>query len=46
MTPQDHEGGGYLRVYQVESNEWVPVSGWVQGYREEVMTLVRKASHK
>ncbi len=46
VTPQDHEGGGYLRVYQVKDNEWVPVSGWIRGYRNEVMTLVRKANHK
>jgi branched-chain amino acid transport system substrate-binding protein len=46
VTPQDHEGGGYLRVYQVKGNEWVPVSGWIRGYREEVMALVRKANHK
>ena len=46
VTSQDHEGGGYLRVYQVKGNEWVPVSGWIRGYREEVMALVRKANKK
>jgi branched-chain amino acid transport system substrate-binding protein len=46
LSPQDHEGGGYLRVYQVKGNEWVPVSQWIQGYRDEVMMLVRKANKK
>jgi branched-chain amino acid transport system substrate-binding protein len=46
ITPQDHEGGGYLRVYQVKGTEWVPVSDWIRGYRDEVMTLVRKANNK
>jgi branched-chain amino acid transport system substrate-binding protein len=46
MTPQDHEGGGYMRVYQVKGKEWVPVSGWIRGYRDEVMALVKKANHK
>jgi branched-chain amino acid transport system substrate-binding protein len=46
ITPKDHEGGGYLRVYQVKGNEWVPVSDWIRGYRDEVMALVRKANNK
>jgi branched-chain amino acid transport system substrate-binding protein len=46
VTPQDHEGGGYLRVYQVQGREWVPVSGWIRGYRDEVMALVKKANDK
>ena len=44
ITPQDHEGGGYLRVYQVKGREWVPVSDWIRGYRDEVMALVRSAN--
>ena len=46
VTPQDHEGGGYLRVYQVGGDEWLPVSDWIRSYRDEVMTLVRKANNK
>ncbi len=46
VTPADHEGGGWVRVYQVKGNEWVPVSGWIRGYREEVMGLVDKANKK
>src|SRR5262249_6690286 len=34
---QGHEGGGYMRVYQVKGKEWVPVSGWIRGYHDEVM---------
>ncbi len=46
LTPQDHEGGGYVRMYQVKGHEWVPVSGWIRGYRDEVMALVKKANNK
>jgi branched-chain amino acid transport system substrate-binding protein len=46
LSPQDHEGGGYLRVYQVRGKEWVPVSQWIRGYRDEVVALVRKANNK
>ena len=44
ITPKDHEGGGYLKVFQVKGNEWVPVSDWIRGYRDEVMALVKKAN--
>jgi branched-chain amino acid transport system substrate-binding protein len=46
LTPQDHEGGGYVRVYQVKGTEWVPLGGWTRGYRDEAMALVRKANKK
>jgi branched-chain amino acid transport system substrate-binding protein len=46
ITPQDHEGGGYLRLYQVKGNAWVPVTDWVRGYHDEVMALVKKANAK
>lgn len=46
ITPQDHEGGGYLQIYQVKGNGWVLVSDWTRAYREEAMSLVRKANPK
>ena len=46
LTPKDHEGGGYVRLYQVKGNEWTPVSDWMRGYRDEVMALVKKANNK
>ncbi|HTI40867.1 MAG TPA: ABC transporter substrate-binding protein [Vicinamibacterales bacterium] len=46
ITPQDHEGGGYLRIYQVKGSAWVPVTDWVRGYHDEVMALVKKANAK
>ncbi len=46
VTPKDHEGGGFVRVYQVKGTEWVPITDWVRGYRDEVMALVKKANQK
>ncbi len=46
VTPQDHEGGGWVRMYQVKGTEWVPVTDWIRGYRDEVMAEVRKANKK
>jgi branched-chain amino acid transport system substrate-binding protein len=46
VTPQDHEGGGWVRMYQVKGSEWVPNTDWFRGYRDEVMAEVRKANKK
>lgn len=46
ITQQDHEGGGWVRMYQVKGTEWVPVTDWIRGYRDEVMAEVRKANKK
>jgi branched-chain amino acid transport system substrate-binding protein len=46
VTPKDHEGGGWVRMYQVKGTEWVPVTDWVRGYREEVMGMVRLVNKK
>ena len=46
VTPKDHEGGGWVKLYQVKGKEWVPVTDWIRGYRDEVMELVKKANTK
>jgi len=46
VSPKDHEGGGWVRMYQVKGTEWVPVTDWVRGYREEVMAMVRLVNKK
>ncbi len=40
MTPQDHEGGGYVRMFQVHNGTYKPVTDWYQGYREVVAKRV------
>jgi len=46
VTPQDHEGGGWVRMYQVKGTEWVPITDWLQGYRDDVLAEVKKANKK
>jgi branched-chain amino acid transport system substrate-binding protein len=43
MSPQDHEGGGLVRIYQVKGNQWEPVTEWFQGYRDVVQELIRRS---
>ena len=40
ITPQDHEGGGWVRIFKVEGEGFVPMTDWMHGYREVVMQLV------
>ncbi|MBI3992865.1 MAG: ABC transporter substrate-binding protein [Candidatus Lambdaproteobacteria bacterium] len=41
MTPQDHEGGGGVRIFQVKNGGYTPVTDWMWGYRDVVLKHVR-----
>jgi branched-chain amino acid transport system substrate-binding protein len=43
ITPADHEGGGWVKVYQVKGGKMVAVSDWFHGYRDIVQAEVAKA---
>lgn len=43
LTPEDHEGGGWVQVWQVRGGQWVPLTDWMQGYRDVVMEHVARA---
>jgi len=42
VTPQDHEGGGWVRIFQVKGEGFVPATDWMQGYRDVVVDMVAK----
>jgi branched-chain amino acid transport system substrate-binding protein len=46
ITEQDHEGGGWVRIYQVKDRKWVPVTDWFTGYREVVWELIKESAAK
>jgi branched-chain amino acid transport system substrate-binding protein len=46
VSEQDHEGGGWVRIYQVKDKKWVPVTDWFTGYREVVWDLIKEAAAK
>jgi branched-chain amino acid transport system substrate-binding protein len=46
VTPNDHEGGGWVQVYQTKGEKLVAHSGWIRGYREIVLDEVKKAVEK
>lgn len=42
MSAKDHEGGGYIRVFQVQSGKYVPVTDWYRAYRDDVLMLLEQ----
>jgi branched-chain amino acid transport system substrate-binding protein len=44
VTPEDHEGGGWVRLYQTKEERLVPVTDWFRGYRDLVLEEVQKAA--
>jgi len=43
ITPQDHEGGGWVKVFQVKGGKFVADGDWFRGYRELVLRHVNGA---
>ena len=44
VSPNDHEGGGWVRIYQTKGQQLVPYTDWFRGYRDIVLDEVKKAA--
>ena len=44
MSPSDHEGGGYVRVYQVQESGFVPVTPFMRAYRATIARRVAESA--
>ena len=40
MSPRDHEGGGFVRMFQVRGGTYEPATDWYRAYRDVVAKLV------
>lgn len=46
ITPQDHEGGGWVRIFQATKDGYKPATDWYRDYRKEVFELLdEEAAH-
>jgi branched-chain amino acid transport system substrate-binding protein len=45
MSADDHEGGGFVRVFQVKGGKYVAATEWFRAYRETVFRLLEE-EHK
>ncbi|MSO90953.1 MAG: hypothetical protein EXR01_05130 [Acetobacteraceae bacterium] len=41
ITPEDHEGGGWVRIFQIKGGKYVADGDWMRGYRELVLRHVK-----
>ncbi len=46
ITPTDHEGGGWVQVWQVKGGKWAKVTDWFRAYRELILEMVAEAGKK
>jgi branched-chain amino acid transport system substrate-binding protein len=46
VTAQDHEGGGWVQVYETKGCDLVKHTEWFQGYRDIVLAEIKKAGEK
>ena len=43
ITPTDHEGGGWVQIFQAQGGKFVKETDWFRGYPEIVAAAVKKA---
>ncbi len=47
ITKQDHEGGGWVRIFQATKTGYKPATDWYRAYRKEVFEILEEeAKHK
>lgn len=46
LTEDNHEGGGWVRLYQTKGTELAPHTEWFRGYQEVVWDEIKKAGEK
>jgi branched-chain amino acid transport system substrate-binding protein len=46
ITPSDHEGGGWVQVFQVQGNGFKKMTPWIQAYRKLVVATAEKTAAK
>ena len=43
VTAEDHEGGGWVQVFQAKGGKFVKETEWFRAYPDVVATAVKKA---
>lgn len=46
ITPNDHEGGGWVQIWQVKGGKFVKATDWFKAYQDVVAKHVREAGSK
>jgi branched-chain amino acid transport system substrate-binding protein len=43
VTPTDHEGGGWVQIFQVKGGKFVKETDWMRAYRDVVDNALKSA---
>jgi branched-chain amino acid transport system substrate-binding protein len=46
ISPEDHEGGGWVCLVEWDGTKWVTITDWMVAYRDIVKELVEEAAEK
>ena len=46
VTPADHEGGGWVQIWQVKGGKLVKTKDWFQGYRPVIQKHIAADASK
>ncbi len=46
ITPNDHEGGGWVQIFQVKGGKFVKATDWFKAYQDVVARHVKEAGKK
>jgi len=46
LTPEDHEGGGWVQVWSIKGGKFVKTADWFQCYRDDVLAHVAEENKK
>jgi branched-chain amino acid transport system substrate-binding protein len=46
VTPQDHEGGGLVQIWQVKDGKFVKATEWFAAYQDVVAKHIRESGKK
>jgi branched-chain amino acid transport system substrate-binding protein len=44
ITPADHEGGGWVQIFQVKGNGFVKMTPWFRAYRQMIVAMADKTA--
>jgi branched-chain amino acid transport system substrate-binding protein len=46
MTAADHEGGGWVKIFQVKGEGFVPETQWFRAYRDLIVDREHKTAEQ
>jgi branched-chain amino acid transport system substrate-binding protein len=46
ITPEDHEGGGWVKIFQVKGDKFVQKTDWFRAYRDMIVATEKKTAEE